>query len=58
MHAHIHRMLTWHRRDYARSTKFILKTQPPFSVVAPDGYLAEGASCQVLQTLELGRNLT
>jgi hypothetical protein len=30
-----------------RSTKFVLRTNPPFSIVAPDSYLAEGASCQV-----------
>ncbi|CAK0877779.1 unnamed protein product, partial [Prorocentrum cordatum] len=30
-----------------RSTKFSLRTHPPFSVTVPDGYLAEGAACQV-----------
>ncbi|CAK0791290.1 unnamed protein product [Prorocentrum cordatum] len=30
-----------------RTTKFSLRTHPPFSVTVPDGYLAEGAACQV-----------
>jgi adenylate kinase family enzyme len=30
-----------------RATKFVLRTNPPFSIREPDGYLPENASCQV-----------
>jgi hypothetical protein len=30
-----------------RATKFVLRTNPPFSIANPDGYLPEGETCQV-----------